>query len=74
MVRTTSAAIVHIIEPVVFSIVKSGAKVITIEPAILLFKQFTVLLFNKSSQRKMLFVWRKLLSFSARRLSRASAL
>jgi len=32
------------------SIVKPGAKVITIEPAILLFKPFAVLLFNKSSQ------------------------
>jgi hypothetical protein len=32
------------------SIVKPGGKVITIELAILLFKPFAVLLFNKSSQ------------------------
>ncbi len=46
----------------------------TIEPVwnrILLFKQFAVLLFNKLSQRKMLCVWRRLLSFSAWRLSRS---
>jgi hypothetical protein len=45
-----------------------GGIVATIEQAwkrILLFKQFAVLLFNKSSQRKMLCVWRRLLSFLA---------
>jgi hypothetical protein len=44
--------------------------VATIGPAwnrILLFKQFAVLLFNKSSQLLMLCVWKRLSSFSARR-------
>jgi hypothetical protein len=39
---------------------------------ILLFRQFAVLLFNKLSQRKTLFVWRRMLSFSSQFSSKAN--